>query len=193
MLIAVAVDLSAVARVVPPSRRARWSAAAVVLGLAVVAESWVGPGARERRWVDARPTLSPSALANEIQPDDLLVSLDELACVMAGGRIDAWLVLDEFFRERFVVIRSGAPTGTYTGAPAAPSLGPLVERAEREQRRLIVVDVLKDVPGFGPTAGLVPRQLAREDLRGDVVAETPGVRLVQVRPAREGAIARIRP
>jgi hypothetical protein len=111
---------------------------------------------------------------------------------MAGGRIDAWLVLDEFFRERFVVMRGGLPTGTYTGAPAVPALAPLLQQAEREQRRLIVVDVLKDVPGFGPTAGLVPRQLAREDLRGDVVAEVPGLRLVQVRPARDGAIARLR-
>jgi hypothetical protein len=193
MLVAIAVDFTAVARAVPWARRRIWSAAASLLALAVVAESWLGPGLRERRWVEARPTLSPSGLAGEIQDDDLLVSLDELACLMTAGRIDAWLVLDEFFRERFVVMRGGQATGTYTGAPAVASLGPLLLRAEREHRRLIVVDVLKDVPGFGPTAGLVPRQLAREDLRGDVVAETAGMRLVQVRPAGEGAVARLRP
>ena len=69
-----------------------------------------------------------------------------------AGRVDAWLALDEFFRERFVVMRGARPTGTYTGAPAAFELSPLLARAAREQRRLVVVDVLKDMPGFGSTA-----------------------------------------
>ena len=76
--------------------------------------------------------------------------------------------------------RDAQPTGTYTGAPAAFELRPLLERAEREHRRLVVVDVLKDMPGFGSTAQLVPRQLAREDLRGEVIGEVPGARLLQV-------------
>ncbi len=108
---------------------------------------------------------------------------------MAAGRIDAWLALDPFYRERFVVIRGARPTGTYTGAPAAFELAPLVERAAREHRRLVVVDVLKDMPGFGATHQLVPRQLAREGLRAEVVAEVPGARLLHVVPAAAEVVA----
>jgi Dolichyl-phosphate-mannose-protein mannosyltransferase len=190
MLTAVAIDASALARTASGAWRGAALLVAAVLAAAVVAESWLGPVGDARRWVETRPTFGPATLADEIQPDDLVVSTDELAGMMVAGRLDAWLVLDEFFRERFVVERGGIATGTYTGAPAASSLGPLLERGIRERRRLIVVDVLKDMPGFGPTAGLVPRQLAREELRGEVVAETDGIRLVQVRPGRENSLVR---
>ena len=46
------------------------------------------------------------------------------------------------------------------------------------------------MPGFGNTALLVPRQLAREGLRADVIGEVPGARLLHVRPGREDAVAR---
>ena len=131
-------------------------------------------------------------MAPEVLPTDLVACTDELACLLAVGRADTWLVLDEFFRERFVVMRAGAPTGTYTGAPASGDLLPLLERAEREERRLVVLEVLKDVPGFGSTAALVTRQLARENLRGEVLAAGEGVRLVRIVRAREGAVASLR-
>jgi hypothetical protein len=114
---------------------------------------------------------------------------DELAVLAVAGRVDAWLALDPFFRERFVVMRGAQPTGTYTGAPAAFELSPLLDRAGRERRRLVIVDVLKDMPGFGSTAQLVPRQLAREGLRAEVIGEVPGARLLLVRPGREDAVA----
>jgi hypothetical protein len=193
MSLAIAVDLAALVRALPAARRPVALAACVVLAIAIATESWRGPQGRERRWAEERPTLDLSTVARDIQPDDLVASIDELACLMVGGRIDAWLVLDEFFRERFVVMREGQPTGTYTGAPAASSLAPLLERAQREHRRLIVVDILKDMPGFGPTDGLVPRQLAREDLRGEVVADGPGLRLVHIVPAQDGVVADLRP
>ncbi len=190
MLAAIAADAGALHT---PARGGARTAIAVVtvsLSLAVAAEQWRGPLGGESRAGESRPTLDPAVIAHEIQPDDLVVAHDELAGLMAAGRLDAWLVLDPFFRERFVVMRGGQPTGTYTGAPASDSLEPLLARAEREHRRLIVVDVLKDAPGFGATDVLVPRQLAREDLRADVLAEAGGFRLLHVvRPPARGMAA----
>lgn len=193
LLCATVVDGAAIARSMLPDRRRLAMGGAATLALLVVAESWTGPGWQERRWRLARPTLVAASAASELQSDDLVVSHDELGAVIVAGRLDAWLVLDPFFEERFIVRRDGQPFGTYTGAPAAPELTPLLERAEREHRRLIVIDVLRDVPGFGPTDGLLPRQLAREQLRGDVIAETPGLRIVHVPPPPFRATARLKP
>lgn len=180
MLVALVVDAGAIWRVAVAGRRRLVAGVAALVLAVVVLEQWRGPWGADSRAGAARPTLDPAAAAAEIRADDLVAAPDELAALLAAGRIDAWLVLDEFFRERFVVMRDGQATGTYTGAPAAPALTPLLERAEREGRRLIVVDVLKDAPGFGSMAVLVPRQLARENLRGEVLAEGGGFRLVRV-------------
>ncbi|MGD9901880.1 MAG: hypothetical protein AB7U83_00315 [Vicinamibacterales bacterium] len=189
MLAALAVDLAAiVAATALPVRRV----AAVLGALAIVVvtlEGWGGVPTRTSRAAAARPTLQLEDLRAGLQPDDLVVGHDELATVSVAGRIDAWLALDPFYRERFVVMRGVQPTGTYTGAPAAFDLATLLERATRGERRLMVVDVLKDLPGFGSTAQLVPRQLAREDLRADVVAEVPGARLLHVRPGSTESLA----
>ena len=180
MLVAIANDAGAL------YARARGGAPMVIaivtaaLSLAVAVEQWRGPLGGEARAERMRPTLDPTPVASDIQADDIVVAHDELAGLMAAGRLDAWLVLDAFFRERFVVMRGGQPTGAYTGVPAHDTLEPLLARAEREHRRLIVVDVLKDAPGFGATSVLVPRQLAREDLRADVLAEAGGFRLLHV-------------
>jgi hypothetical protein len=194
MLAALGTDLAAVA--LRLSARGRWWRLAPALAAAVVLlvsfESWRGPAGTERRWVDARPTHDVAPLASEVLTTDLVACTDELACVLAAGRADVWLALDGFFRERFTVMRSGAPTGTYTGAPASLQLLPLLQRAEREDRRLVVLEVLKDVPGYGTTAALVTRQLAREDLRGEVVAERPGARLMHIVRAHAKAVARLR-
>jgi hypothetical protein len=191
MLCALAVDASAVAAVTPRSARPVIGALVAMVVVVVTLESWAGVPTQTARAEAARPTLVLEPLRSEIQAGDLVAGGDELATVAAAGRIDAWLALDEFFRQRFVVMRQARPTGTYTGAPAAFDLLPLLERADRESRRLIVVDVLKDMPGFGSTAALVPRQLAREDLRGEVIAEVPGARLIHVVRAREDAVARL--
>lgn len=189
LLAAVAVDgaalIGATARPVRPVVAALGALAAVIL----VLESWGGVPPASARAVANRPTAVLDALAPELQSDDLVAGHDELATLMTAGRIDAWLALDPFYRERFVVMRGARPTGTYTGAPAAFELAPLVERAAREQRRLVVVDVLKEMPGFGATQQLVPRQLARERLRAEVVAEVPGARLLHVVPAAAEIVA----
>jgi hypothetical protein len=191
MACALAADLAAIAaetaRAVRPVVTALGGLALVVVAL----ESWGGIPTRTPRAAAARPTLVLDGLRAELQADDLVAGHDELATVAAAGRIDAWLGLDPFYRERFVVMRGAQPTGTYTGASAAFELAPLLARATLEGRRLIVVDVLKDMPGFGSTAQLVPRQLAREDLRADVVAEVPGARLLHVVPGRAEVVARL--
>lgn len=190
MLAAIAVDAGARWSRVRTGARPVMAAVAVLVAAAITVEQWRGPLGGEARAEESRPTLDPAAIAHEIQADDLVVAHDELAGLLAAGRLDAWLVLDPFFRERFVVRRGGEPTGTYTGAPADDTLAPLLARAEREHRRLVVVDVLKDAPGFGPTGILVPRQLAREDLRGEVLAEGGGFRLLRVvRPPTHGMAA----
>lgn len=187
MLAALAVDAGALWRRSRGGARTVIATATVALSVAIAAEQWRGPLGGESQAGEMRPTLDPTAIARDIQSDDLVVAHDELAGLMAAGRLDAWLVLDPFFRERFVVLRGGQPTGTYTGVPASDALEPLLARAEREHRRLVVVDVLKDAPGFGPTTVLVPRQLAREDLRADVLAESGGFRLLHVvRPPTHG-------
>lgn len=192
MLAVLAVDLAAVAA----RARGAWRRVTPVLAAGVVLlvalESWWGPSGTERRWVDARPTLDVGAVAPDVLPTDLVACTDELACLLAVGRADVWLALDEFFRERFIVMRAGAPTGTYTGAPASFALLPLLQRAAGEHRRLVVLEVLKDVPGFGTTAALVTSQLAREDLRGEVIGAGAGVRLIHIVRPPEGRVARAR-
>lgn len=192
MLAACAVDRHALVQAASRGR-APLVIVATMLGAMAVVESWRGPAGGEERAIGARPTIAPMAVAAEIASDDIVATPDELTGVLAAGRLDAWLVLDDFFRERFVVLRGGRPTGTYTGAPAASALSPLLERAEREHRRLVIVDVLKDAPGFGAMGVLVPRQLARENLRADVVAEGAGVRLLHVVRPDVGAVALARP
>jgi hypothetical protein len=191
MLCALAVDLTEVLASTAAPLRPVGAVLVALACLVVTLETWGGLPTRTARAEAARPTLVLETLREELQPDDLVAGGDELATLSVAGRIDAWLALDEFFRERFVVMRAARPTGTYTGAPAAFDLGPLLERATREGRRLVVVDVLKDMPGFGNTAVLVPRQLAREGLRADVIGEVAGARLLHVRPGREDAVARL--
>ncbi|MGE0813700.1 MAG: glycosyltransferase family 39 protein [Vicinamibacterales bacterium] len=187
--LAIAVDLGALARAWP-ARLTAIAAAGVLAGGAITVESWRGPRGDEARAVASRPTFDPAAVSAAVQSGDLVASDDELGGVLVAGRLDAWLVLDDFFKERFVVLRGGRPTGTYTGVPAESSLAPLLDEARRADRRLVIVDVLRDVPGFGPTRGILPRQLAREHLRGEVLAEADGVRVVQILPGVDEGIAR---
>jgi hypothetical protein len=186
MACAMAVDLRAVLAVAAGASLTR--VASVVLVLGIAAESWGWLSAPADRAALARPTYSDAMLRGAVLPDDLVACTDELACMIMAGRTDAWLALDGFFRERFVVVRNGQPTGAYTGAPAAFELTPLLERATREHRRLVVLETLRYVPGYGSTSALVTRQLAREDLRGDVLSDVLGARLIHVvRAAKDAA------
>jgi hypothetical protein len=166
---------------------------AAALAAVLTLESWAGVSPDVIGAWPVRPTFSVELFRGYVQPDDLVAGHDELATLTAAGRIDAWLGLDPFYRERFIVMRGAQPTGTYTGAPAAFELTPLLARATREGRRLMIVDVIKDMPGFGSTAQLVPRQLAAEDLRAEVVADGRGVRLLHVTAPPIDAVALARP
>ena len=56
----------------------------------------------------ARPTIDVNGIEkirSSLQPGDRVVCTDELACLMLVGRIDAWLALDDYVRERFVIRR----------------------------------------------------------------------------------------
>jgi hypothetical protein len=189
MLCALAVDAGAILTATPRAARPMLNVLAALAAVVVTLESWGGVPTGTARAAAARPTLVLDPLRAELVADDLVAGGDELATLLVAGRVDAWLALDPFFRERFVVMRGAQPTGTYTGAPAAFELTPLVERAARQRRRLVVVDVLKDMPGFGSTAQLVARQLAREGLRAEVVGEVPGARLLHVVPGRTDVVA----
>ncbi len=192
MLAALAIDITAVAAYAAGRLRRVAPLVAGAVVLLVSFESWRGTTGGERRSVDARPTLDVTAVGVDVLATDLVACTDELACLLAIGRLDAWLVLDEFFRARFVVMRADVATGTYTGVPAEAALLPLLDRAEREGRRLVVLEVLKDVPGFGSTAALVTGQLAREDLRGEVLAERDGARLLRIVRGQQQMAAQLR-
>ncbi len=83
----------------------------------------------------ARPTIDVPEIAeirDSLQPSDRVVCTDELGCLMLIGRIDRWLALDDFVRERFLVRRGDAPvSGVYTGVPAAFRPGRFVRRRTR--------------------------------------------------------------
>ncbi len=190
MLSALAVDAVAMASVAAPGVRPVVAVLAALGAVVVTLETWGGLPTYTARADAARPTVTLEVLGALLQPDDLVAGHDELATLTAAGRIDAWLVLDPFYRERFVVMRGAQPTGTYTGAPAAFELAPLLARATREGRRLMIVDAIKVMAGFGSTAQLVPRQLAREELRGEVVADVLGG---ASHPRRPGPPRRRRP
>ena len=189
MLSALAVDVVATASRAAPGVRPVALVLGALAAVVVTLETWGGLPTSTGQAGFARPTVTLQMLGAHLQPDDLVAGHDELATLTAAGRIDAWLVLDPFYRERFVVMRGAQPTGTYTGAPAAFELAPLLARATREGRRLMIVDAIKLMPGFGSTAQLVPRQLAREGLRGEVVADGLGGRLIHVVPGPTDAVA----
>lgn len=196
MLAALGVDITAltesrVRQGVSPS--AAW-AAPVLTAFVLTAESWLGVPSRMGRFAEARPTIHAPGLSDEVLATDLVAGNDELACLLLAGRIDAWLTLDDFFRERFIVQRDGRAVGVYTAAPAADTIAPLLVQAGRTGGRLLIVDVVKDVPGFGSSAPLVARALLREGLDARTLAVYSGVRLLEVvRPEALAALRRRAP
>jgi len=119
MLSALAVDGMAMAAIAAPGVRPAAAVLGALAAIVVTLETWGGLPTDTARAEAARPTVTLEMLSAHLEPDDLVAGHDELATLTAAGRIDAWLVLDPFYRERFVVMRGAQPTGTYTGAPAA--------------------------------------------------------------------------
>jgi hypothetical protein len=139
-----------------------------------------------QRLAAARPTIDVpgiEVLRDVLEPGDLLACTDELACLAMVGRVDAWLALDDFVRERFVVTKAGTatPVGVYAGAPAifrpaqllAPDAGGL------PPTRVFVVDVFKEYP-VGNSRTWLPRALEADGIRAAAILETPQARIVRL-------------
>ena len=179
MMIAIAVDAHAilVADRAParryfsaPSRPAFASVLGLVLIVAV--DQW-----RTTSLDQARPTISApgiDAITSTLQPNDRVVCTDEIACLMLVGRIDRWLALDDYVRERFLVRRGDGPvTGVYTGVPAVFRPGDLfgANADGTAPGRIVIVDVFKDYP-IGNSSAWLPRALAQDGLEAAPLLET---------------------
>jgi hypothetical protein len=187
MLVAIGVDLAAIllhnVKATSAAGRAVWVMTCALMIAGVVADQWRGEGSVGDRLAAARPTINVERIdeiRDSLQPGDRVVCTDELACLMLVGRIDVWLALDDYVRERFVVTTSnGQRVGVYTGRPAMFRPAELFEGKPAE--RTIVIDVFKDYP-VGNTRAWLPRALERDGLEVRPLLEGPQMRVVQVSP-----------
>jgi hypothetical protein len=126
-----------------------------------------------------------------LQPDDRVACTDELACLLLVGRVDAWLALDDYVRERFIVRRGQERVGVYAGAPAAVRLADLFapDGAGRKPARVLVVDVFKDYP-VGNSSAWLPRALAAEGLDAEPLLLTAQARVVRIMQTENTPTAR---
>lgn len=155
-----------------------------VLALAVLigVDQWWGTALEE-----ARPTIVTDGIdevRSGLQPNDRVVCTDELGCLMLVGRIDRWLALDDFVRERFLVRRGDGPvTGVYTGVPAVFRPSDLFTRDADGSMpdRVVIVDIFKDYP-IGNSRSWLPRAIEEDGLQVVPMLETPQLRVLQVSP-----------
>jgi len=191
MLAAVAIDVDAIVRHTrPPGSFALAVIALTVIG--VGADQWRGTGAVSARLEAARPTISVAGIDEvraSLQPADRIACTDELGCLLLVGRIDRWLALDDFVRERFLVTRPDASlVGVYTGAPAVFRPGELfAPNADGTlPDRVLIVDIFKDYP-IGNSRSWVPRAIELDGLQVTPLLETPQARVLQVSPQQRNA------
>jgi hypothetical protein len=176
MLMAIAVDASAI------FQYARVPALAIVLLL--VAFDQLGARPLDRLEA-ARPTIRVDGIDDiraGLQPSDRIACTDELGCLMLLGRIDRWLALDDYVRERFIVQRSdGASSGVYTGVPAVVRPANLFDPNPDGTLpdRVVIVDIFKDYP-IGNSRSWLPRAIEEDGLRVTPLLETPQMRVLQV-------------
>ena len=200
MLMATVVGVAAYAQREQPreSRSRLFSGTRVALALLVlgiVFDQWRGEGALTERLEAARPTIHVDGLAaigETLQPNDRVVCTDELGCLMLIGRIDRWLALDDFVRERFLVRRpNDALTGVYTGVPAvfrpADLFTPNPDGTLPD--RVIIVDIFKDYP-IGNSRYWLPKAIEEDGLVVLPLLETAQARVLQVSPPER--VARLR-
>lgn len=178
MLAALAVDLSAVV----PRRALPYVSLAFVVAFA--AEQWGTPSGAAARLDAARPTITvpdEARLRRLASQASRVACTDELACLTLVGRVDTWLALDPFLRDRFVVVRNGREEGVYAGSPVATRLSDLFAPIEdRMPESVLVVDVFKDLP-VGSSSRFVPRALAEESVDAMTIIETPHLRVIELR------------
>ena len=197
MLMAVAIDLDAITRhvlppVLPASRRLA-AAVLVLAGLAVGVDQWRGTGTIAERIVAARPTINIPGMDEMragLAATDRIACTDELACLVLVGRIDYWLALDDFVRERFLVtMRDGTMAGVYTGVPAvfrpAELFAPNPDGTLPD--RVLVVDVFKE-HAVGNSRSWLPRAIEFDGLQVTPLLESPQARVLQISPAERNAL-----
>ncbi len=197
MMIAIAIDVDAiVGHYLPPvSATSRRFGIAVIslVAIAVAVDQWRGTGSPAARLEVARPTIAVTGIDEvraDLQPSDRIACTDELACLLLVGRIDRWLALDDFVRERFLVtLRNGTAAGVYTGAPAVFRPGDLFSpNADGTlPDRVFVVDVFKDYP-IGSSRSWLPRAIELDGLQVTPLLETPQARVLQISPAEGNAV-----
>ena len=186
MLVAIAVDSAALIL------RARVPALAAV-AVIVLFDQW--GGSPIERLEAARPSIRGDGIdeiRNGLEPGDRIACTDELGCLMLLGRIDRWLALDDFVRERFLVQRAdGSPTGVYTGVPAAFRPGDLFgpNAGGTLPDRVLVVDIFKEHP-IGNSRAWLPKAIVEDGLRVTPLLETPQMRVLQISPQEQ--VARLR-
>lgn len=193
MLMAIAVDAAAMLRRADVPAPA--AAAVLVLAVSAIAlDQWRGEGSIRDRLEAARPTIRGEGIDEiraSLQPGDRVVCTDELGCLMLIGRIDRWLALDDYVRERFLVRRSGVVTGVYTGVPAimrpAQMFSPNADGTLPD--RTLVIDIFKDYP-IGNSRAWLPKAIEEDGLQVTPLLETPQVRVLQVSPPERLARAR---
>jgi hypothetical protein len=201
MLIAIAIDLNAITArrggtVVRP--------ALALIAVAIALDQWRGQGSIVERLETARPTIHIQGIAEireSLQPTDRVVCTDELGCLMLVGRIDRWLALHDYVRERFLVRAEPASlqpaakagTGVYTGVPAvfrpAEVFSPNQDGSLPD--RTIVIDIFKDYP-IGNSRSWLPKAIEEDGLRVTPVLETPQARVLLVSPPERLATLAIR-
>lgn len=196
MLVAIAIDLDAiVSHSLPPvsastRRLAVTVVALIVIGLGI--DQWRGTGSVTDRLEAARPTIDLVGIDEVragLQPNDRIACTDELACLLLVGRIDYWLALDDFVRERFLVrLRDDTMAGVYTGAPAVFRPGDLfAPKADGTlPDRVLVVDVFKEFP-IGNSRSWLPRAIELDGLQVTPLLETPQGRVLQISPQERHA------
>ena len=147
---------------------------------AVALDQWRGEGSLADRLEAARPTIHVPGIdeiRESLQPNDRVVCTDELGCLMLVGRIDRWLALDDYVRERFLVRRSPeVVTGVYTGVPAVLRPGDVFSpNADGSlPDRTIVIDIFKDYP-IGNSRSWLPKAIEEDGLQVTPLLETAQV------------------
>jgi len=199
MLAAIAIDVDAiVSHALPPVSRIGRRLALAVIALVVVAlgaDQWRGSGSVSERLDAARPTIVIDGIdevRESLLPADRIACTDELACLLLVGRLDRWLALDDFVRERFLVTRpDDSLVGVYTGAPAvfrpADLFTPNADGTLPD--RVLIVDVFKEYP-IGSSRSWVPRAIEVDGLQVTPLLETPQGRVLQISPQERHAVRR---
>ena len=200
MLIAIAIDVVAIGsakagRIVGADFSPPVAVALVLVVASIALDQWRGEGSLIDRLEAGRPTIHVEGIEqirDTLSPTDRVVCTDELGCLMLVGRVDRWLALDDYVRERFLVRRSDVATGVYTGVPAAFRPAALFEANPDGTLpdRTIIIDIFKDYP-IGNSRDWLPKAIEADGLMVRPLLETRQVRVLQVSPPERLATARV--